>query len=317
MKFFIVLVVFICATLVGAFITPPKHGGFSRSSSFLKATAGEAISSMDASQGAVVGKISGAIPDLVIKPDLSWAATDGVTLGGSLATLQGMDAPGKSNVAWLASVNVADRLSSLTIFNGPLTDVPHLLSRCIVNSDNTISFTMDFRPRAYGAYEMVDAEGNYPGPDKLGRDAFVFSGNRKEYDTKFGTEEVVAFVKATAASFEGASPSGAAPTEFELLTNGPLALSMTMPLTDGNVAAVIAARERAADLWLRWALEDTHAHRPGAPINTQYVYDSKFRQNAYSALLPAYSAAFGAADGAKLSAAESGPLDEGYVGGGS
>jgi hypothetical protein len=64
-------------------------------------------------------------------------------------------------------------------------------------------------------------------------------------------------------------------------------------------------------------MQDAHAHRPSAPVNTQYVYDSKFRQNAYMAVLPYYSGRFGATDGAKLAAAESGPLDEGYVGGGS
>lgn len=163
---------------------------------------------------------------------------------------------------------------------------------------------------------MRDAAGNYPGPDTLGRQAFEYSGNRNEYDGNFGTEEVKAFVAATLASLEGVGP-GRAVGEFDALTNGPLLVSVTMPLTDGNVAAVVAAREAAAMFWLRWATEGGHDHRPGAPINAQYVYDTKYRQNAYSALLGVYSGVFGAGDGAKLAAAESGPLDEGYVGGGS
>ena len=81
--------------------------------------------------------------------------------------------------------------------------------------------------------------------------------------------------------------------------------------------AVLAARERAASLWLGWARDPSHAHRPGAPVNTQYVYDSKFKINAYGALLAAYVGLFGQAEGEKLAAAESGPLDEAYVGGGS
>ena len=85
---------------------------------------------------------------------------------------------------------------------------------------------------------------------------------------------------------------------------------------EAEMPGVPAAREKAADYWLRWALEDSHAHRPGAPINSQYVYDSKYRQNTYLALLPVHNEAFGA-DGPKIAAAESGPLDEAYVGGGS
>ena len=81
--------------------------------------------------------------------------------------------------------------------------------------------------------------------------------------------------------------------------------------------AVVAARERAASLWLEWALDPSRAHRPGAPVNTQYVYDSKYKINAYGALLAAYVELFGQAEGEQLAAAESGPLDEAYVGGGS
>lgn len=92
---------------------------------------------------------------------------------------------------------------------------------------------------------MRDAAGNYPGPDTLGRQAFEYSGNRNEYDGNFGTEEVKAFVAATLAGLEGVGP-GRAVGEFDALTNGPLLVSVTMPLTDGNVAAVVAAREAAA-----------------------------------------------------------------------
>ena len=83
------------------------------------------------------------------------------------------------------------------------------------------------------------------------------------------------------------------------------------------MAKICRVREQIAAAWLNWALEDDHEHRPGAPVNTQYVYDAKFQQEAYLALLPYYSSLFGANDGAKLAAAESGPLDEAYVGGGS
>lgn len=277
----------------------------------LQATATDAITSLETSQANTVNKIAAAIPDLEIKPTLSWTNEP---IAGIPTNLDARDAPGPANIAWLASVCVPNTMSSLTIFNGPLTDVPHLLSRCIVNpATNTMSFALDFRPRAYGAYELPDSE---RGPDKLGRDSFTYSGNRKDYESKFANEEVLAFMQATASSFEGAMALSTDANEYESLTKGPYFMKLQMPLTDGNVAAVIAAREKAADYWLSWALEDTHAHRPGAPINSQYVYDSKYRQNAYLALLPVYNEVFGA-DGAKISAAESGPLDEAYVGGGS
>jgi hypothetical protein len=116
---------------------------------------------------------------------------------------------------------------------------------------------------------------------------------------------------------EGAASYDAAPTELDLLTRGPLYTCVTMPITDDNVAAVTAARETAANFWLSWATDDQHEHRPGAPVNTQYVYDTKYKQNAYGALLSEYSDLFGQDEGAKLAMGESGPLDEGYVGGGS
>lgn len=278
----------------------------------LGATAADAVATLEASQAESVNAIAAAIPDLAAKPDQSWAA--GASIAGSPTTLDARDAPGPANVAWVSSLCVSNKLSALTIFNGPLTDVPHLLSRCAVLDDNTMSLCIDFLPRAYGAYETKRDDGTYPGPEELGRQAFEYSGARREFETKFGTEEVASYLSSLA--FEGATPAPAA-SEFEVETSGPLRLAVTMPLTDANVAAAVAARSQVAAYWLGWATDGSHAHRPGAPVNTQYVYDSKFRQNCYSAVLPIYSNLFGAADGATLAAADSGPLDEGYVGGGS
>jgi len=279
----------------------------------LKATPAEAIAILEASQAATVNAISAAIPDLTAKPTGSWAP-GAMSIAGYPATLDARDAPGPANVAWLSSLCVADKLSALTIFNGPLTYVPHLLSRCAVVDDNTLSFCLDFRPRAYGAYEMVQADGSYPGPDVLGRQAFEYSAARKEFDTNFGNEQLVSFLQSL--TFEGATPCPPA-SDFELQTSGPLRYAVSMPLTDANVAAVAGAKQQAAAFWIGWATDGSFGHRPGAPVNTQYVYDSKFRQNAYSALLPIYSQLYGPDDGAVLAAADSGPLDEGYVGGGS
>lgn len=87
--------------------------------------------------------------------------------------------------------------------------------------------------------------------------------------------------------------------------------------SENNVNTIILARETAANYWLGWALDPSHGHRPGAPVNSQYVYDSKYKINAYGALLDVYTGLYGQADGAQLAAADSGPLDEAYVGGGS
>lgn len=282
----------------------------------LGATATDAIAQLESSQAATVMSIAAAIPDLAPKPGYTWAAGSGVSIGGSMATLDARDAPGPANIAWLSSLCVADRLSSLTIFNGPLTNVPHLVSQCAIKGDS-LTFTLDFRPRAYGAYEMRRPDGSYPGPDELGRAFFEYSGNRNEFDAKFGNEEVRAFMQSTAESFAGAVPNDVVPTELDWLVRGPLYMSLQMPLTDGNIAATAAAREKAASYWLGWATSGSHEHRPGAPVNTQYVYDSKFKQNCYLSLLPVYQDLFGTEEGAKLAAADSGPLDEGYVGGGS
>jgi len=301
------------ATHIHAFTPSSLSHNRGQSHVVLQVTAADAISSLDLSQTNTVNKIATSIPDLEAKPSLSWVNEP---INGQPTKLDARDAPGPANIAWLGSVCVPNQASSLTIFNGPLTDVPHLLSRCTVSeSTNTMTFALDFRPRAYGAYELPESE---RGPDKLGRDSFTYSGNRKEYESKFANEDVVAFLQSAMSSFEGATviPDNTV-DEYESLTKGPYLMKLSMPITDANVANVIAAREKAADYWLSWALEDSHAHRPGAPINSQYVYDSKYRQNAYLALLPVYNELFGPVDGPKISAAESGPLDEGYVGGGS
>jgi hypothetical protein len=302
------------AASTDAFVAPKANVAYRWAP--LRATPADAIAQLDASQQNSVNSIAAAIPDLAPKPDLAWTSQDGVTIGGAPATLDARDAPGPANIAWLAALRIDGKESSLTIFNGPLTDVPHLLSRACVVDDNTLSFALDFRPRADGAYSMKDpVTGEYPGPDQLGRQAFEYSGNRMEFERKFGNEEVVAFMESTKASLE--STSEVATSEMDKIIQGPLAMSVTMPLTDGNVAAIAAAREKAAAYWLQWAMDGGNQHRPGAPVNTQYVYDTKYKINAYEALLNAYTQIYGPEDGAKLAAAESGPLDEGYVGGGS
>jgi len=273
---------------------------------------------MDLCQSVSVNSIATAIPDLAIKPDFVWDDSTGVSVGGSgTARLDARDAPGPANIAWLSSLTVDSKLCSLTIFNGPLTDVPHLVSRCTVLDDSMLQFTFDFRPRTYGAYEMRRPDGTYPGPEELGRKSFEYSGARAGFDKKFGTEEVKSWIATTMASLEGATAFTPQQTPLDLLTRGPLYTAVIMPLTDHNVQVVATARDQVVKYWLKWAKDNGNEHRPGAPVNTQYVYDTKYKQNCYGALLNEYKSVFGAGDGAKLAVGDSGPLDEAYVGGGS
>lgn len=198
------------------------------------ASPSHAINTLSTSQQQTLSQIASSIPDLAPKPDLSYDASSGFTIGGNLVSLDARDAPGPANVAWLSSLCIDNTLSSLTIYNGPLTDVPHLVSRCaIVNGGANMHLYLDFRPRAYGAYDLRDADGNYPGPDTLGRKSFEYSGARKEYDTKFGNEGIVSFLEEAMRSFEGGVRVGEDMTvlgELERLTRGPLALEVIMPL---------------------------------------------------------------------------------------
>ena len=197
--------------------------------------------------------------------------------------------------------------------------MPHLCSRVTLGADGTsLALFLDWRPRSYGAYETVRDDGTYPGPDVLGREAFAYSGARKANDDKFYTAELRATVDELRGALDGAVDGApvAQLSELEQLTRGPLCVDLTCPLTDGNVAAIAAARAQAAAAWLAWMQDGGNAHKPGAPVNTQYVYDSKAKINMYGVLLEVLKARFGE-DGVALTAADSGPLDEAYVGGGS
>lgn len=276
------------------------------------------LAALLSSQSASMREILQGIPDLAPKPSLSWSDGSSVAIGGRPAFLAAYDAPGSSNVAWLADLYIPGKLSSLTIFNGPLTDVPHILSRCYMDDTNQmLHLTIDIRPRAYGAYETKDPiTGNYPGPEELGRKAFEYSAARNEFFAYSGIESLQSLLDPS--QFDNARP-GPPPSEYDVLTGGPIALNICCPATSTNIRKVAAIRECVAGAWCNWVTKESqqHMHRPGAPVNTQYVYDSKFRQNAYLALLSTYTQMFGNVDGAKLAAAESGPLDEAYVGGGS
>ncbi len=117
--------------------------------------------------------------------------------------------------------------------------------------------------------------------DTLGRKAFEYSGARKDYDTKFGTEELISLLNESVAKLEGVTTNPGLGDEglgeLEKITRGPLAVDISMPLTSANVDTIIDLREKVASMWLGWATDDSHTHKPGAPVNSQYVYDTKYK----------------------------------------
>ena len=215
---------------------PPTPAATSSSSVITGgASASSAIAAMATSQSNILSQIANSIADLTPKPDLSYDASSSFAINGHAVSLDARDAPGPANIAWLSSLCIQDTLSSLTIFNGPLTDVPHLISRCAIDENtNAMHFFLDFRPRAYGAYDLRNPDGTYPGPDTLGRKSFEYSGARRDFDTKFGTEEVVQFMDGIVGQLEGGvtrlGEDMAALNDLEKVTRGPLALDVIVPL---------------------------------------------------------------------------------------
>ena len=278
----------------------------------LAASAADAFEAFERGQAATVAAVLTAIPDLGAKTDQSWLSEDKVTIAGKPALLGAYDAPGPANVAWISALGVESALSSLTVFNGPLTDVPHLVSRAVLTED-AIDLLIDWRPRAYLAYETRDPEtGEFPPP--ASREAFMQGSGRKTFAEKFFTAELEAWVIST--TFDGAVPNVDV-SSLEALSRGPLTIDVKMPLTDENIAAVVAARAHAADLWLSWALDTAHKLQPGMKVTSTYAYDTKMRANLYGAGLGTFTQLYGESEGAALAAADAGPLDEAYVGGAS
>ncbi len=103
---------------------------------------------------------------------------DSFTIGDAKGTMTAYEAPGKFNVAWCSSLNIAGPsicLHSITTFCGPLNDVPHLITRTVVK-DGSVDLFIDFRPRAYAAYETRQADGGYGEPTS--REWFSFKSAR-------------------------------------------------------------------------------------------------------------------------------------------
>jgi len=263
-----------------------------------------------ASQSATVEKLKAARA-LEPKDYPAEQGFDSFSIGDGQGTITAYEAPGKANVAWCSSLNVAGTalsMSSLTIWCGPLMDVPHLVSRTVV-TDSSCDLYIDFRPRAYAAYETRQDDGGYGEPTS--RDWFGFKSARDEFEQKFFTPDVDSW--AGAIRNQGAPKPKA--TGDDLLYRGPLTIDISLPASDESVALAAKACAEAADIWMTW-MDTTEPLPAGMKVTSTYAYDTKMRAQTFGVMAGFYSALFGD-QGKNLAAADAGPLDEAYVGGAS
>jgi len=241
---------------------------------------------------------------------------DTFDVNGASGTVVSYEGAGKPNVAWLSGLTLSDGSDvarcSLTAWVGPLSDVPHLMASCGV-ADGAVTLSIDFPTRAECAYEP---SGVYEEPTT--REAFAMGGNRKDFAAAFYTEDLIAW-RDGLLGLPGAQNSPLSAEEMAAQSASPLYLDLRLPLTDDSATAAAAACVKASEAWLEWMLTSTEKKRdlPAGAKQTQvYARDTKLKTNAYGMLLRKYTSAYGEA-GTGLAAADAGPLDEAYVGGGS
>lgn len=177
---------------------------------------------------------------------------DEFSLGGAAGAVNGFEAPGKNNVAWVSALSLSDGAgsarASVTAFVGPLSDVPHLVASSSVR-DGGIDLLIDFRPRADSGFLPDTREEDMPEPDT--REAFAMGGNRKDYRAAFFTEECVAWRDALLA-IDGAVHTPLTAEETAAQSAGPIYTSLRLPLNDGAAQAAAKACEEATARWLSW-----------------------------------------------------------------
>ena len=231
-------------------------------------------------------------------------------IGDGEGTLSAFEAPGKDNVAWCSALNIAGStcLSSLTLWCGPIYGVPHLITRTVV-TDTSVDLFIDFRPRAYAAYETRQEDGGYGEPTS--REWFGYSSARAENEQLFFTPEVASWADGVRSQGE-AKPKA---TGDDLLYRGPLAIDISLPASDSSVDMCAKACSDAADIWLKWC-DETEPLPAGMKVTSTYAYDTKMRAQMFGVMREFYDQLY-AGKGQAIAAADCGPLDEAYVGGGS
>eukprot|EP00285_Hemiselmis_virescens_P012184 CAMPEP_0173379222 /NCGR_PEP_ID=MMETSP1356-20130122/2261_1 /TAXON_ID=77927 ORGANISM="Hemiselmis virescens, Strain PCC157" /NCGR_SAMPLE_ID=MMETSP1356 /ASSEMBLY_ACC=CAM_ASM_000847 /LENGTH=336 /DNA_ID=CAMNT_0014332527 /DNA_START=21 /DNA_END=1031 /DNA_ORIENTATION=+ len=287
-----------------------KHCNRLSASPITMQLASSAGPTLAASQSAAVDKIK-ASRSMEAKGYPDEMGFGSFTIGDGQGTLQAYEAPGANNVAWCSSLNIAGpskAISSLTMWCGPIAEVPHLCARTVV-TDNSVDLFIDFRPRAYGAYETVQPDGGYGEPAT--REWFTHKAVRDTNTELFFTPPVVDWAAAIRAKGTPKPPA----TGDDLLYRGPLAIDVSFPADDASVAMCAAACAEAAAMWDGW-MATTPPLPAGMKVTSTYAYDTKMRAQMFGVLVGFYTALFGD-QGRSLAAADAGPLDEAYVGGAS
>lgn len=210
-----------------------------------------------------------------------------------------------TNVAWASAFDVGDgngfSESMLSMWLGPLIAVPHMRTRVAVR-EGGVDLSIDFFPRADGAYETQLPDGSFPEP--ASREAFAHAAVRREQDELFFTAEVRAWEEAVRAL-----PGAMALAEDELARSagcaGPVSLGLRLP-PDGVKAACNACAD-AARFWLAWVLA---APQLGQVKSMQtFAHDCKVRARVAADTAERFECAFGAEAGRTLARMDAGPVD--------
>jgi len=241
---------------------------------------------------------------------------DSFSLAGTTGSVRSYEGSGAPNVAWCSGLELSGARASISAFCGPLTDVPHLIASAGI-SDGGIDLYIDWRPRADAAYDPACTTlAEYPEPSD--RNMFAQGSARKDFASCFYTEDAEAWREALLA--QGTPNPPLSVEQAATVSAGPLLIDIRLPLTDAAAAAASDACAAAVDRWLGWmtgAGEMKRELAAGAKQTSTYARDTKVRANHFGFLLGKYTALYGAEEAHALATADAGPLDEGYVGGGS
>jgi len=209
-------------------------------------------------------------PPDATKPLLSWLSLLSISTAGIAAASAGIPEPTQDQV-------------QLTAWSGPLTDVPHLITRLSVvhaadESNESLRLMMDFRPRLDAGYQ--------DDPEPTSRAAFVKAGVRRDYDTAFFTPETRQWRETMLASchdhgaVENAVPSakvfsrvGSGKGDWSVC-HGPLYLDVTMPHTETSLRTCLTACQDATDRWQTWVkAANTDTDDASSWMNSRLIYD--------------------------------------------
>ena len=283
--------------------------------------ASTACMSSDAASAWLPNSLSSIVDGLGLTEKADYAADLGCSsfnVGGSSGSIKSYEGPGAPNVAWCSGFQLQGpelTHSSITVYCGPLSDVPHLIASSGVSTagEGAVNLFIDFRVRAECGYTP---SGVYEEPTS--REAFAMGGNRKDFADAFFTEDAIAWRESLLA-IPGAEVTMPSEAEMAEMSASSLYLDLKLPLNKENAAAAATACEQATARWLGW-MQNSEQNKRNLPAGAKqtgvYQRDTKVRANLYGVMLKRYNALFGD-QGQALTAADVGPLDEAYVGGGS